>query len=239
MQKVRAYALNTALLQRYSRAALDNAVELLAEASLLEANGHQARAYFLAVASIEEMGKASLAFEAQGRNLSDPAVAAKLRKSFEDHSSKITAAFMPWLLACTDVASSVKNAIRLMVDLKFGREPSMYVDVGEDGVSVHSPSFAVRTNAASDCVRLARDCLAHVQRHIATRTPTKASAAQDRFFAMKGSVTRQMMNTEDFWEFHIDRLKAGHGELEVSVTTYHDTYFSKRATYKNNQRTEP
>jgi len=235
MQKVRAYALNATLLQRYSQAALDNAVELLAEASLLEANGHQARAYFLAVASIEEMGKASLAFEGQGRNLNDPAVAGKLRKSFEDHSSKITAAFLPWLLACTDVASSARNAIQLMVDLKFGREPSMYVDVSEDGASVHSPSLAVRTNAASDCIRLAGDCIAHVQRHIATRAPTKASAAQDRFFAMKSSVTRQLMNTEDFWKFHIDRLKAGQGELEVSVTTYHDTYFSKRATYKDSR----
>jgi hypothetical protein len=37
MQKVRAYALNAALLQRYSQAALDNAAELLTEAALPEA----------------------------------------------------------------------------------------------------------------------------------------------------------------------------------------------------------
>jgi len=74
------------LLREYSAAALHNANELLREASLLCTNGHAARAYFLAVASIEETGKALQAFDAQGRNLADSAVSAKLRRSMEDHS---------------------------------------------------------------------------------------------------------------------------------------------------------
>ncbi|MDQ3565341.1 MAG: AbiV family abortive infection protein [Pseudomonadota bacterium] len=219
------------LLQRYSLAALQNAAELLEEAALLEAQGHQARAYFLAVASIEETGKAHLAFDARSRDLANSAVASKVRKSFEDHSSKITAAFTPWLLASSDIASSAKAAVQLMVHLKIGREPSMYTDVGEDGVTVQSPSTAVRPYAARDCIRLARDCHAHARRHIETKERTKTTRAQDQFFAMKPSVARQMLNTEDFWQFHIDRLKAGHNKFEESVILYHGQYYQRQVKY--------
>jgi AbiV family abortive infection protein len=155
MRKFRDYELTIQLLQKYSAASIQNASELLDEASLLATNGHKARAYFLAIASIEETGKAQISFDAQGRKLNDSAVASKVRKSFEDHSTKITAAFTPWLLASSDVEKSAKVAIQLMVDLKFGREPSMYTDVHEDGVSVQSPSVVIRPKAAEDCVRLA------------------------------------------------------------------------------------
>jgi len=67
-------ALTPELLREYSGAALDNASELLAEATLLLQHGHRARSYFLAVASIEETGKALMAFDGQGRNLADPVV---------------------------------------------------------------------------------------------------------------------------------------------------------------------
>lgn len=210
---------------------MQNASELGEEAALLEANGHQARAYFLAVASIEETGKAQLAFDAQGRKLTDSAVASKVRKSFENHSSKITAAFAPWLLASSNVASSAKAAIQLMVDLKFGREPSMYTDVQQDGVTVQSPSGVVRAKAGQDCVRLARDCLTHARRHVEGTEPVTTTPAQDEFFAMKSGVTREMLNTEDFWEFHIDRLKAGSTRLENTVVAYHKQYFQKQAKY--------
>ena len=48
------------LLREYSVASLNNAEELIEEASLLYERNHIARAYFLAVASIEEIGKALL-----------------------------------------------------------------------------------------------------------------------------------------------------------------------------------
>jgi AbiV family abortive infection protein len=81
--------LTTALLRSYSEAALCNADELLVEASLLRDHGHEARAYFLAVACIEEAGKALLAFDAQNRNLSDPAVCTRLKAAMESHAQKI------------------------------------------------------------------------------------------------------------------------------------------------------
>ncbi|WP_323718188.1 AbiV family abortive infection protein [Paracoccus aminovorans] len=81
--------LTATLLRSYSEAALRNADELLAEASLLLEHDHMARAYFLAVACVEEAGKALLAFDSQNRNLSDPAVCTKLKKSMESHGEKI------------------------------------------------------------------------------------------------------------------------------------------------------
>ncbi len=54
-------------LRSYSEAALRNADELRVEASLLRDHDHMARAYFLAVACIEEAGEASFGFDAQNR----------------------------------------------------------------------------------------------------------------------------------------------------------------------------
>ena len=63
------------------------------EATLLLQHAHRARAYFLAVASIEEVGKAVQAFDGMGRNLKDDAVSTQLKKQFDDHQQKISSAF--------------------------------------------------------------------------------------------------------------------------------------------------
>lgn len=65
------------MLVQYSTHALDNARQLLDEAILLFDHARFARAYYLAIASIEEIGKSFLAFDAQGRNLGDSAVTVK------------------------------------------------------------------------------------------------------------------------------------------------------------------
>ena len=78
------------LLRSYSEAALHNSDELLVESSLLHDHGHNARAYFLAVACIEEAGKALLAFDAQNRNLSDPAVCTKLKAPWKIMRRRLT-----------------------------------------------------------------------------------------------------------------------------------------------------
>jgi AbiV family abortive infection protein len=87
--------LTSDLLRDYGLAALANASELMAEATLLHDHGHFARAYFLAVAAIEETGKAFIAFDGRGRKLLDPAVASKLKRALEDHRSKITQRLQP------------------------------------------------------------------------------------------------------------------------------------------------
>ena len=231
MLKNRTYALTVVLLQNYAAAALQNSRELLTEATLLEENGFQARAYFLAVASIEETGKAALAFDAQGRKLGNLAVAQKIRRTFDDHSAKITAAFTPWLLKSANINADVRTAVKLMVDLKFGREPSMYTDILEDGTTVQLPSNVVRPLAGRECIRLAKDCYAHADRLIRESEPTATTPEQDEFFAMKRSVTKELMNTEDFWEFHISQVSLGQRKLEENVIAYRRDYVQKRRKF--------
>ncbi len=101
------------LLRSYSEAALRNAAELLVEASLLRDNGHCARAYFLAVACVEEAGKALLAFDAQNRNLSDPAVRTKLKAIMESHGHKINYVLCIWAMGNPDPQKAMKVALDL------------------------------------------------------------------------------------------------------------------------------
>lgn len=220
------------LLREYSAAALKNAAELLEEASLLLEKGHSARAYFLAVASIEETGKALQAFDAQGRNLADSAVTAKLRRSMEDHSQKITAAFTAILLASPNIHEAVMPAVELMIHLKRGREPSMYTDIRYTDSKIRIPSAMVRDVAARDCVRLARDCLTYARKHVAEKKPEIRSHAEDQFFSMKSSQLQKMANTEGFWRYYIAQLQAGNKDFAAAVVAYQRDYFSKGKTFE-------
>ena len=64
MLKVRNHKLTRELLDNYQSAALVNAQQLADEASLLLEEEHYAQAYFLYLASIEEIGKAQISFDA-------------------------------------------------------------------------------------------------------------------------------------------------------------------------------
>ena len=112
--------LTPSLLRSYSEAALRNADELLAEASLLRDHDHFARAYFLAVACVEEAGKAMLAFDAQNRNLSDPGVCTKLKKSMESHGEKANYALSSWALSSSDPHEALKVACDLIIEFSMG-----------------------------------------------------------------------------------------------------------------------
>jgi AbiV family abortive infection protein len=172
--------LTKTLLQSYSKAALRNADELLAEASLLRDNKYIARAYFLAVACIEEAGKALLAFDAQNRNLSDPAVSAKLQKSMGSHTGKITYALTSWALSNQDQRKALKVALNLISHIKRGREPSMDSELRSAPDRAQTPREVVRDSAARDCVMLAEVCLAHSHYHVIEKVPIEFTSAQDR-----------------------------------------------------------
>lgn len=208
------------LLRAYSEAALRNADELLAEAALLRDHDHMARAYFLSVACIEEAGKALLAFDAQNRNLSDPAVCTKLKTSMESHGQKINYALSMWALSSPDQREALKVALDLIFHVKHGREPSMYSDLRADPDRVQTPREVVRASAARDCVRLAENCLAHAHRHVSEKTPFKFTSAQDRLFTMKSAKFREMLNTEDFWWYYISRMEAGQQDIAEAVLGY-------------------
>ena len=221
--------LDTATLSAYSRAAIENAEALFVEASLLNEHGHSARAYFLAVASIEEIGKSLMAFDAQGRNLSDPAVVTKLNRDLSDHKSKIRSAFVGFLVA--DPRKNIEPAIDLIIALQRAREPAMYTDLGSD-LSILVPAARVRDTAAQDCERLARDLLASAHRHIAENKPQKRSIAEDQLFALRSSDAKLVMSSEDFWWYYIDQVEKGNRDFAVSAIRYRTVFLLKERTFR-------
>ena len=82
------------LLRAYREAALINASSLLSEAKLLLDHEHFARTYFLSVAGIEEVGKAAILYQAEGRNLNASDIQSRIRSEVQDHLRKITSAFV-------------------------------------------------------------------------------------------------------------------------------------------------
>lgn len=212
--------LTAKLLRSYSEAALRNADELLAEAALLRDHGHHARAYFLAVACIEEAGKALLTFDAQNRNLSDPAVCSKLKTTTESHAYKINYALGIWAMSSPDARGAWKVATDLIFHLKQGREPSMYSDLRTNPDRVQIPSEVVKSSAARDCVKLAENALVHSHLHISEKTPAKFTSAQDRLFTMKSGKFQDMLKKDDFWWYYISRMEAGEQDLAEAVCGY-------------------
>ncbi|MBD3804027.1 hypothetical protein BMG00_13880 [Thioclava marina] len=212
--------LTPTLLRLYSEGALHNADELLNEATILRDHDHMARAYFLGVACVEEVGKALLAFDAQNRNLTDPAVCARLKKSMENHGAKINYALSTWALSSPDTRGALQVALDLIFHVKQGREPSMYSELRTDPDRVQTPREVVRDGAARDCVRLAENCLAYARRHMIDKTPAKFTTAQDRLFTMKSAKFREMLKKEDFWWYYISRLEAGQQDIAEAVLGY-------------------
>lgn len=208
------------LLRAYGDAALSNADELLAEATLLLDHDHMARAYFLAFSCIEETGKALQAFDAQLRNLTDPAVCTRLKKGLEDHRQKISYALSIWALNAPDPRASLKKALDLIIHLTRGREPSMYSDLRTNPDRVQTPREIVRAEAARDCVRLASASLDYARRHLSEKEPAEITSVQDKLFTMKSGKFREMMSTEDFWWYLISRMEAGQQDFADAVIEY-------------------
>jgi hypothetical protein len=149
----------------------------------------------------------------------------------EDHSQKITAAFTAMLLASPDIRDAVMPAVELMIHLKRGREPSMYTDIRYEESKVQVPSSMVRDVVAKDCVRLARDCLAHARKHIAEKKPETRSRAEDQLFAMKSGQFQKMANTEGFWWYYIAQVESGKRDFAAAAVAYQREYFSKGKTF--------
>lgn len=208
------------LLQLYSKAALRNADELLAEAVLLRDYEHMARAYFLAVACIEEAGKALLAFDSQNRDLSDPAVCTKLKKSMENHGSKINYALSMWAFNGPDQRDAVKTAIDIIGHIKRGREPSMYSDLRTAPDRVQTPREVVRDVASRNCVNLAEACLQYAHRHVVEKIPANITKAQDQLFTMKSVKLEEFLKREDFYWYFISRMEAGQLDIADAVLGY-------------------
>jgi AbiV family abortive infection protein len=229
--KDRSYDLTDDLLCQYRNAALINAQALLEEATLLLVHEKFARAYFLSVSCIEESGKAVQAFDGLGRNLKDSAVVQRLKLQFEDHSQKVTSAFSPLLEGSPDIRHQIMDFVRIMVDLKFGREASMYTDINAEKLVVTTPQIQIREKVASDCVRLAGAVLVSARAYAHQSKPKIATRKQDAFFALRPSTFQKIFSMSDFWEYYVVQIEKGNMALEVVVTEYNQHYLSKGDLY--------
>lgn len=203
-----------------SSAALKNAEALLCEAEALLVNEHFARAYFLAIAAIEEIGKSALAFNAAGRDLTNPRVAKAVREKLLDHKSKILSAFGPSLhLTNKDgLEEALKVFTELSGALRRGREPSMYTEILQDG-TVRSPCDLVRPVAARDSVRLAKHCLHRANSHLGGEPPA-SSVANDFLYILSASKVQQIMAVPEFSKFYLKRIKSGDIDLEEAIYAF-------------------
>jgi len=227
-KKDRDYDLNFEFLDSYQKAAIDNADSILDEAKLLLSNNHYARAYFLAVASIEETGKAFMAFSSKGRNLNNVALHKKLKEMFENHSQKIRSAFVGWLTESKDQKEALEAMIDLMIHLKRGREKSMYVDARNDN-TVTIPSQLVRPIAAKHSTEIAENCLLFTRKFLLEREPYKTSPFDDKLLCIKNGTIQALFSENDFGEYLLHRLKTDGQKFNFSeyIVTYHDAYYCR------------
>lgn len=75
-------------------------------------------------------------------------------KNFENHYSKIVAAFMAWLKKSSPIKESVHRVSKFVSGLVASREKSMYVDVNDDS-SLSIPSKIADYEVANNCIVLA------------------------------------------------------------------------------------
>jgi AbiV family abortive infection protein len=229
--KLRGHDLTPGALSSYRDGAIANAEALLEEARVLLAADHHARAYFLAVAAIEEGGKAVQAALGIGRNLRDPAVRVRLQNQFEDHASKLAIAMTPWMLAVPDLPAQAVDFINKSVDLLNGREPAMYVDIDPGTLAVSSPSTVVPVQVARNCVDFGARVLSFIRPYLTTASAQTYTQDQDIFFALKPATFTKMANSEDFWHFFLERARGGNPALDAAVAAYHRDYLTKGRTF--------
>ncbi len=217
------------LLEEYQSAAIRNAHSLYQEANTLLSYQYNARAYFLAVASFEETGKAALAFNARGRKLQDSALQSRLNAEFLDHLTKISAAFIALLRGLKEAdRKSIQYIIGLQVSLVSGREPSMYVGINEAG-SVYIPNNVIPRKSASDCVRLAKDCLAQTETMLKNDKPFAFTFYQDQLFSL-GKKAKKVCEESNFHEYLlyvIENEELNSDTIPKSVCMYYNDYLSK------------
>ena len=236
MKKIREYDLHDEFLTEYENAAIANAQQILKEAKILLAHRSFARAYFLAVASIEETGKAYIAFSSKGRNLSDKGLKERIQKIFESHSQKISSAFIGWITKASNPSESIKAALELMVHLKLGREKSMYVDAKPDN-SISIPMRVIRPAAAIDSVKVAENCLYHTKQYLSQTSPPSFSSFDEKFFCLRTDKINEIFNTADFGKYILFDLKkeGKHFSLAKAIVTYHDRYFCKKMKFSEKE----
>lgn len=235
MKKARDYDVNDKFLMEYEQAAIANAEELLNDAKTLLEQESFARTYFLSVASIEETGKAYIAFTSRGRDLNNSGLKNKLKELFETHSFKICSAFLGWAFAAPELKEALLVAVELMTDLRLGREASMYVDADPDG-SIRMPSKLVGSSEAINSVEIATKCLHYTREYIKNNIPATTSAFDDKMLCLGTRKLQKVYEKKDFYEFLLAKLKTDASAFDYSKTivTYYDAYLCKGKLFSTN-----
>lgn len=218
--------LTETLLSSYQNAALENAKELLEEARQLYLDGHNARAYFLATSSIEEAGKAYLAFSAKSRNLKDGGVCKKIKEKFENHFTKIIAAFIAWITNSTPSEETFKRVNDFVFGLISSREKSMYVDINDDS-TLSIPSRITESEVASNCIFLATNCIRYTTTYVNNSSQQKTSSFDDKFFCLNQSKIDKILNSTSFLQYFISQLKKGDGDFKKAIITWKESVVKK------------
>ncbi len=231
-KKMSGYTLTSTLLKGYRKAAVDNARELQYEAALLLANNHFSRAYFLATASIEEIGKAVQAFDALGRNVRDHEISTRIRLNFQDYSKKISAAVFPWLLRDPDSRDMVSAFVESLIDAKNTSEPALFVGIEPQDMTIHTPSSLVRREQAEECVQMARTIFSYAAPHVLDGHYKVRTKAEDDFFVMKPNSVLNASSGPDFWQYYIACMKSGDAAFEAALMDYTKKYLAKNEKYK-------
>lgn len=231
MVKERKYTLTPELLSAYKENALRNAALLLDEATILLQNSKWSGAYFLACASIEETGKAFLAFNSTNRNLANPAVQSVLKIEFENHSSKILMGLTTLIRKTGIDKTNVRSFLDLNFHLYAGREKSLYADINDDN-TLTVPEDIVRPKAATDAVRLANHSLKTMREFFKTAKPQKFTTFDDKFFVVSRKKSfQEMISKPDFWWFLLEIMKqypdSPGDHFSIAVAKYWDEYYSK------------
>ena len=231
MIKERKYTITADLLTAYKENALRNAALILEEAKILLQSQKWSGAYFLGCASIEETGKAFLAFNSVNRNLANPAVQSVLKLEFENHRTKIVMGLNALLRKTGTDEKNIEYFLDLNLNLYAGREKSLYADINDDN-SLTVPEDLVRPEAATDAVRLAEHSLVAMKEFFAANGPQKFTAFDDKFFVIsKKRGFQEMMNLSDFWWFFIQIMKENpnspNDHLSIAAARYWDEYYSR------------
>jgi len=232
LMKIRKYVITKDLLKKYYNSSLTNSKGLIREADILQFKNCYARSYFLSCSSIEECGKALLAFNGLGRNLDDPAIQTTLKKNFEDHSSKN----LIGLVSITNFTKISKEyldfILKTSVSLQEGREKSLYADILEDG-QVTIPNEVVSEKNSSDTLRLAQLIFENTENYIKTTKPRIYSSFEDKFFSLPLQKMINMFNEYDFWEYVLDQLKSNMKfDFMKYAVKYWELYFNKNKKFK-------
>lgn len=209
--------LGSRLLRAIRDVAIDNARQLLHEASLLLEHHHHARAALLARVAIEEVGRAVQAFDALGRNMSDEAVAMRVKMNFSDEARRLNAAAFPLLLEEPQRRDEVMAQIGDLVDTDGGREPALYTGVDALTGRVTTPSGSIGAAAAARRVALAKDIFARGEMMVLFAPPKLRTRAEDRAFAMRPGELQAAQQGIDAWEVYIENIRAGDARFDSAL----------------------